>query len=260
MTKNILIFRTDRIGDLLITCPVIKTLKEFFKDVNISIITSEKNYEYSKTFDLFNTVYKFPKKGLLQKLNFYLKIRKRKFDYIYIFDGKDRSILLSSLIKSKIKVAKITNIKQKFFCLIFGIKTEFDVFGKDLNLLHTKLLFKSNLNINIKNFDYIKFKKNNSFADSLPTNTYIQIHFDEKWFSSSYIKTYKDINPSYEQFTNFVNLLSNKNNVLITTGLVSNNLIERLILESKVKLNSNIYKYNLRENVFIVNKPTFLDL
>ena len=55
-------------------------------------------------------------------------------------------------------------------------------------------------------------------------------------------------------------MLSNKNNVLITTGLVSNNLIERLILESKVKLNSNIYKYNLRENVFIVNKPTFLDL
>ena len=62
MTKNILIFRTDRIGDLLITCPVIKTLKEFFKDVNISIISSEKNYEYSKTFDLFNTVYKFPKR------------------------------------------------------------------------------------------------------------------------------------------------------------------------------------------------------
>ena len=50
MTKNILIFRTDRIGDLLMTCPTIKTIREFIKDVNITIVTSEKNYDYAKTF------------------------------------------------------------------------------------------------------------------------------------------------------------------------------------------------------------------
>ena len=61
---------------------------------------------------------------------------------------------------------------------------------------------------------------------------FVQIHFDEKWFSSSYIKNYNDINPSFEEFTNFIKVISKKNNVLITTGLFSNNLIERLEINS----------------------------
>ena len=167
---------------------------------------------------------------------------------------------MTSLIKSKVKVAKITNKKQKFACTILGIKTEYDFFGKDLNLLHKALLNKSNLNIDIKNFDYLKFKENNDFSSKIQLESYVQIHFDEKWFNSSYIKSYKDISPSYNQFINFIITLSKKNNVVITTGLLSNNLIERLLIESKEKINSNIYKYNLNENIFIVYKPTFLDL
>ncbi len=260
MTKNILIFRTDRIGDLLITCPTIKTIKNYISDAKISIITSEKNYEYAKTFDIFDEVYKFPKSNIFNKIKFYTKFIKKKFDYVFIFDGKDRSIILASLLKSKTKVAKTTNKKQIYYCSIFGIKNEIDIFGKDLNILHKKMLEKSDLDVSIDNFNYLKFKKNNNFAQIVPFDEYIHVHFDEKWFSSSYIKTYNDINPSYEQFTNFINLLSKKNNILITTGLLSNNLIERLLLDSKEKLNPKVYKYNLSENVFIIYKPTFLDL
>ena len=35
---NILIFRTDRIGDLIFTCPTILTLKEYFKNSNITLM------------------------------------------------------------------------------------------------------------------------------------------------------------------------------------------------------------------------------
>ena len=36
MFENILMFRTDRIGDLIVTCPAILTIKDFFVDCKIT--------------------------------------------------------------------------------------------------------------------------------------------------------------------------------------------------------------------------------
>ena len=57
----------------------------------------------------------------------------------------------------------------------------------------------------------------------------------------TYIKKYSDISPSYEEFSNFIKQMSEKNNILITTGLISNNLIERLELTFINKLNEKIF-------------------
>ena len=83
---------------------------------------------------------------------------------------------------------------------------------------------------------------------------------DEKWFNATYIKKYNDINPSFEEFTNFLKSISEKNNILITTGLKTNNLIERLELNSINKLSKNIYVNNIKENIILVKNPTFLEL
>ena len=136
MTKNILVFRTDRIGDLLLTCPSIKTIKEYFPDSNLSIVTSEKNFSYAKTFSFFDKVYLFPKGSILKKIKLFKELSKKRFDNIFIFDGKDRSILITCFLKSQKKVAKIVNKKQAFFCKLFKIKFSYDGFGKDLNNLH----------------------------------------------------------------------------------------------------------------------------
>ena len=48
MSKRILIFRTDRVGDLIVTCPAILSIKEFFIDCEITLITSYKNNVYAK--------------------------------------------------------------------------------------------------------------------------------------------------------------------------------------------------------------------
>ena len=44
---KILIFRTDRIGDLIMTCPAILSLKKNFDQCEITLITSSKNTKYS---------------------------------------------------------------------------------------------------------------------------------------------------------------------------------------------------------------------
>ena len=60
MDKNILIFRTDRIGDLIVTCPTIITIKKYFKNPKITLISSNKNFEYAKSLNIFDQIYKFP--------------------------------------------------------------------------------------------------------------------------------------------------------------------------------------------------------
>ena len=91
MSKNILIFRTDRIGDLLLTCPSIKTIKEYFPDSKLTIVTSEKNFSYAKTFGFFDKVYLFPKAGIFKKIKLFKELSKKIFDNIFIFDAKSLS-------------------------------------------------------------------------------------------------------------------------------------------------------------------------
>ncbi len=260
MIKKILLFRTDRIGDLLFTCPTILTLKNHVNDCKLILITSEKNYKYAKSFRFIDEVLLFPKKGLLNKFWFLINLYKLKFDRIFIFDGKDRSIITSIFLRSKNKVAKIVNKKQAFFCKLFKIKFSYDLLGKDLNDLHEKLLNYSGIDKRISNFQFLKQKDDNGFSSKIPLDNYIQVHLDEKWFSSTYIKSYKDISPSYEEFSNFIKILSDKKNVLITTGLEKNNIIEQLELNSTSQPSKNVFINNLKENIVIVNNLTLLDI
>ena len=260
MIKKILIFRTDRIGDLIFTCPTILTLKKHITDCKISLVTSEKNYKYAKSFSFIDEVLLFPKKGLLNKIRFLVNLYKLKFDRIFIFDGKDRSIITSIFLRSNNKVAKIVNKKQAFFCKLFSIKFSYDLLGKDLIVLHEELLNYSGIYKQISYFQFLKNKNDNGFSSKIPLENYIQVHLDEKWFSSTYIKTYKDISPSYEEFSNFIKILSDKKNVLITTGLEKNSLIERLEINSTSQPSKDIFINNLKENIVIVKNLTLLDI
>ena len=51
-----LIFRTDRIGDFIISCPFILSYKKKFQNTKIVTIYSEYNYDYIKNFDFIDEV------------------------------------------------------------------------------------------------------------------------------------------------------------------------------------------------------------
>lgn len=80
-----LIFRTDRLGDFIISCPFIISYKNKFPDNNISIVSSEYNSNYIKNFDFINEViplkrviYFFPKIYFLIKIILTLKKKNLK--------------------------------------------------------------------------------------------------------------------------------------------------------------------------------------
>ena len=102
---NILIFRTDRIGDLIYTCPTILSIKDYFKDSNITLITSEKNTSYAEKLNIFKNIFEFPKKNIFSKINFVYRLSKINFDYIFVLDGKERSIISTAFCTSKNKFA-----------------------------------------------------------------------------------------------------------------------------------------------------------
>lgn len=259
MSNNVLIFRTDKIGDLLISCPAIITIKKNINDSKITIITSKNNYEYAKNLKIFDIVHKFPEKNLFKKIEFILKLIKNKYKYIFVFDGKERSLISTCLIKSKCKVA--LGPKINFFYKIFKIKFFIDSENTNLNEIFQKFIKYSNINATISNFDFLKNKIDNNFSSKISINNYLHIHLDEKWFSNIYIKKYTDIKPSYSEFIEFLDKICEKNDILITTGLVNFNLIDDLKVKYFNKINDKIFiKKNGNKSVYLVYKPTFDDL
>ena len=259
MSKRILIFRTDRVGDLIVTCPAILTIKEFFADCKITLISSSKNIEYAKNLNIFTNIINYPFKGFLNKIKFIHNLRKQNFDYIFIFDGKERSFISSLFIKSNYKGAVTTNLKKyhklyniNFFKFDDNNKL-YEVFQNLLNHFH--------IDIKIKHYDFISKKIDNNFSKNLPIKNYIHVHLDEKWFNNSYIKSYTDISPIYDEFIDFLNTISKNNDVLITTGMIDFDLLINLKNNFFKKIDDKIYfKKNYNKNIYFVYKPSIFDI
>ena len=42
----------------------------------ITLVASHKNYEYAKSFKIFDNIYVFPENGLIAKIKFFIKLSK----------------------------------------------------------------------------------------------------------------------------------------------------------------------------------------
>ena len=261
MLKSILVFRTDRIGDLLINYPTIITIKKYFKNSEVTLVTSKKNMDYAKSFNIFESIYNFPEGDLIKKIKFIKMLRKKFFDYIFVFDGKDRSAISSIFLKSSCKVALM---KSKKFNLIFNltkIKQINNDEKKSIPMLYQEMLDKSNIKMKISDYNFLLNKENNNFSSNINIKNYILLHLDEKWISGMYINKYKDIDPGYNEFIEFINNISAWENLVITTGIINFKLIDDLKEKYFIKVNNKIYeKNNGEKKIYLVLKPTFQDL
>ena len=261
MSKDILIYRTDRIGDLLVSMPAISSIKNKLVNSKITLITSDKNYEYAKSFNIFDNIHIFPKSGLIAKIKFIIELSRNKFDYTFIFDGKERSLISALFVNSIYKIAMLTEKKLHFIYRFFKIIYVTDRKTKDIIDVHQKMLDRTDMGVKISQFDFIKSKKDNNFSSQINIDNFIHLHLNEKWFSDIYIKKYTNINPGYEEFTDFIINLSKKNNLLISTGLVDFDLLNLLKEKFFIKHSNKIY-YKKNENtyIYLIYKPSLNDL
>ena len=176
-----------------------------------------------------------------------------------IFDGKERSIITTCFIRSNYKVALTPKIG--LFHKILNIKFFLDNEKDNLNDIFQKFLTYCKINTKISNFDFLKNRPDNYFSKMIKIKDYLHIHLDEKWFSNIYIKKYTDISPSFSDFSDFLNVISEKNDILITTGLIDFDLINYLKKDYFNKINDKIFLKNRgNKSIYLIYKPTFYDL
>ena len=240
--KNVLIFRTDRIGDFLVISSMFASIKRNFKDCNIDIVCSKSNYDYIKSFHFFNKVFLYPN-SFYDKIKFYLSLN--KYDHIIVSDGKKRSIYISIIKKAKFKYlftpsSTIKKLFGKFFNKVYLI---------NYNLPKIELIssFLKEINCDLidKDMNFIlNYENSNSLYSNIYQKDYIVLNFDEKWIFENYIKTYKNIQPTYDQFNEFILKLSEMLHVVIVNGYKSNPLLDsfkpintnKVIIKDKINI------------------------
>jgi ADP-heptose:LPS heptosyltransferase len=261
--NNYLIFRTDRIGDYILSQILINSISRNDKKSRIYIIASEKNFFYVNRFSNIYKVFLFKKKILLI-VKLFFSLRKINFHKIIVLDGKRRSFFLSLFIKSK----KIALIKNNFLIFLskklnikFFINQEevplVDNLKKILNELKFKLS-KNDYNIH----QHYQFKKDLDWKIFKKNKNNFHLHIDEKWFTRFYYKDYTNINLNYNNLILFIKFIIQKFkcNIIITTGSIELPIINN-IKNNFNKFNKNIYFQNFSNHkVFFHDRLNFLDL
>jgi ADP-heptose:LPS heptosyltransferase len=226
--KNVLVFRSDRVGDFLLTLSLIKIIKANYPDSRITVVASNKNFDYIKSFGVVNNVVLL-KNNFLSKIKLTYKLRNTLYDLIVVHDGKNRSRLISWFLKYTKRVVCFTNL----------IDTQIEIIQRVCN--------KANLKFNINCLDFLDNR--NHLLGITPFKRYTHLHFDEKWTHSEYIKKYVNIEPNVDELISFINQLTIKNkNIIITTGKNSSKLLNNI----KPKIN--------KENIMIYENQGLLEI
>ena len=240
--KNILIFKTDRIGDLLNISPIIYNLKNNFPKCKITLVCSNYNQSIAKYFknDLNTIIYSKPLIFFLLKN--YLNLNKNNFDLILQLDGKNHSYISSVLLKAKTKVCikfiKYKRFLNKSYSLSrpnFLINKFFDMNEISYENYHLKdnhkyhylnlyfnLLKKLNIKI-ISKEHYLPFE--NAVNPSKFNEDYYLFHIDKRWeFFAPIIKN---------KLKEKILILAQNHKIVLTSDLGGNNIFNFLKVELK---------------------------
>lgn len=236
--KKYLIFRTDRVGDFLLTLSLIKLIKSNDPQSTITVIASKKNFKYIESFDVVNNVI-ILKNDFVSKIKLILRLRKIKYEAIIVHDGKKRSRFVSFFLK----------FKKRIICFNNLIDSQIEIIKKTCE--------KINLSFNNDCLDFLD-KRNHNIVN-IPFKKYILFHFDEKWKHNEYIQKYTNIEPDEKELIFFINNIISKNtNLIITSGKKSPailNNIQNKIDQEKIKI---FFNQNLLEIENIVFKCDLL--
>ena len=227
--KKILIFKSDRLGDLINISSIIYNLKKNFPSSKITIVCSVYNSRIAKYYPDLQDILIFDKSFFKFSLKYFKKLYLTKYDLLLQLDGKNRSYFCSSIINSNIKAGllfiknkKILNnlnivkrpnyLLSKFFNYLEPCIEDYQISNnKDYHYLklYLNILKRINLTIYSKNH-YLPYAETNNQK----FKNYLLIHIDERW------KKFDNI--FYVNFVDKINYLSNTNNIIITSNFNGN--------------------------------------
>ena len=109
-SKKVLFFRYDRIGDMIISTPVFRELKQHFPDIEITVLASKDNQHVILDNPYVDKIVINSKNNFLGNLPSLFKLRKSAFDLCVEFD---HSVVPHAIIRLKIiNPKKIISVKK----------------------------------------------------------------------------------------------------------------------------------------------------
>ena len=263
MQNKYIFFRTDRIGDFLLSAIMIKAIKRSDKISFITVVASKKNYSYLKNFNFIDEVILFPD-SYFSKFIFYLKFFFKKFYLIAILDGKKRSLYFSLLNRSKFKF--LFTFKKSYSIIFKYFFTKIFYDNECENKISEIKIFLNFLDFDLIEDDLKTIEKSVVLSRDfkIPTiQSYNLLHFDEKWIFNDYIQSYKSIEPVSEKLLIvFIEqlILKTNNDVFISTGRLPNKFTD--FLKAKfLSAGTDIYELKAFNNkIVFFDNMNFLEL
>ena len=233
--KKIVVFKNDAIGDTVHALPCIKEILNLHKDKKIFFLLSKRNkniYSFLKNNNTERLVFNY-------NLNFYEKIKiifffiKNSIDKVYILAPKNMYYYLPIFFrKTKFYGICVNSADNKFRPPLFlrkylhkkqindrrGYVNRQSIKRLQLNLINEQ-------KINLEKLD-IKIGKNDfNFVDK-----YILFHFKKSIFDK--------LNWDFNRVVDFMNLLSTKYHLVLTTDIEGNDYVDNFL---KI---FNVYNFN----------------
>ncbi len=260
---KICIIRTDKMGDMILTLPIIQGLKELNKDYQIDVVCSSSNQKICDNFKTINNIFLLQNK-FLEIFKTILNLRKKNYDYIFTFSPGILSILISVFSKSKIKSLLIlksryrNNYSGKLLERILG-----SIFFNQCKIIDRQLRYSKNNTIHQTevmmelvaksklNFNYNAEVKNIFELDKINVNSkkLCLLHLSSKWVNKYYSED------------NFINLLENLKNlkidIVMTTDNTSNDVFYKIFKKYEIINNDDFKELNNINKIVILNQLNF---
>jgi ADP-heptose:LPS heptosyltransferase len=277
-----LIIRNDGIGDLIVSTPVIETIRINDKKSKIYLISSYRNHEYAKILQndgLIDYLYVLSGNKVKSYLSLINELSDLHFEYVLILKASTSSLLFAKFIKSK-SIFSIVSINQyqnkvKRYSPP-SILNKFLLNGHEYidcrnNYENSKDVHMSShyLNLIINLYEDIEVDHNRDYYSSpylklegekyhdnlnnhykINTNRVIMFHFDEKW---------DDYNDQPKKLIQFINKLQIKTNatIFISNGIAKNKF-ESYLFKSyefqRKEESKNIFQSDKNKKIFFFDK------
>ena len=256
-----LIFRTDRIGDLIFSKIIINSILNKDSKNTIDLVCSSYNANYAKNYKNINKIYILDKYNLILMIKNIFRINSINYDYLIILDSKRRSFFFSLFLKTNYKIALLKDWRPRLLLKIFFDKfiinsdtvTQYQNFSTLANILGIKL---------DKKIDY--YQKFIGKRKKLTKNSnYLLLHLDEKWFDGFYHNDYTRIGLNFRNFNSLINSLFKKfkKKIIITTGKLEVKNLNIIINNFFNKISSYEYaSIKFKKKLILFHNINFEDL
>ncbi len=260
---KISIVRIDKMGDMILTLPIIQGLKESNLNNEIDVVCSEKNLKICNKFNTINKLFLF-ENNFTKIFKMIIKLRSENYDYIFTFSPGMLSIIISLFSKSKSKSLLVLQSRYKnSFTSKFLEKIIGKLFFQHFSIINRKFRFAQNTSIHqtqlmqeLVSKSGLEIRENAEIKNifHFQYHNYGQkklclIHLSSKWINRYF---------SESNFLNLLNKLKKLNiNIVMTTDESSKNVFNK-IFDKYECINNDQFK-NLKniDKILILDKLKF---